>query len=302
MTDELVLLLVRLNLSLTAAIFLVLLLRAPIRRWCGADLAYNLWVLPPVALLGDIVASFISFAETGRLGGLMGSLRAPVLPDWAGEAWATGALGGLALMAATHIYALVQMRRGKLGPAVVGLIRPRLCLPRDFGDKFTPSEQRLIRAHERVHMERNDVLANTLFGVFRCAMWFNPVVHLAAMAIKQDQELACDAQVMDVFPDQRRRYAAAMLKAGAGPAGVCAFGTHPLSIRITAIVRGEPLPHPRVIGILFMGFCALSIIVLYASSFGNAPTAETFFGPYAANYIPTQEPAPPVQTLLALRP
>lgn len=267
MTNEVLLVLVRLNLSLSAAILLVLLLRGPVRRLSGADVAYALWVLPPLAVLGDLIGVFFSLVQTGQVHGLLPFWRPPVLPRWIEEAWLAGAVSGLLLMALAHGVALVRMRKGTLGPAVVGLIRPRLCLPRDFGEKFTPSEQRLIRAHERVHIIRNDVMANTLLGLLRCLLWFNPLVHMAAIAVKHDQEMACDAEVMDIYPDQRRRYAAAMLKAGVGPDGVCGFGSHPLEARIRAIVRGSPMPHPRIVGILLLAFGAFLLMGAYANSF-----------------------------------
>jgi beta-lactamase regulating signal transducer with metallopeptidase domain len=299
--NELALLLIRLNLSLGAAVILVLLLRGPIRRWSGADLAYNLWILPPLAVGGDLLALSLSMLEDGHVGRWLPSLTLPSLPSWFIPLWFAGATAGILLMAATHVAALVRMRRGTLGPAVIGLVRPRLCLPADFTDRFTPVEQRLIRAHERVHMERNDVLANVLMGVLRSTLWFNPLVHIAAAAMKQDQELACDAAVMDVFPDQRRRYAAAMLKAGVGPAGVCAFGSHPLSIRITAIVRGGPLPHPRVVGIVVLGVVAFAIVAVYASSFGEK-AAQVYLGPYAADQYRQLEQSAAKPAWLQLRP
>ena len=289
MTNELLLVLVRLNISLSAAILLVLFLRGPVRRISGADVAYALWVLPPLAVLGDLIGVFFSLVQIGRVGGLLPLWQPPVLPWWTEEVWLAGAVSGLILMALAHLVALVRKREGTLGPAVVGLIRPRLCLPKDFEDKFTPNEQRLIRAHERVHIVRNDVMANTLLGVLRCLLWFNPLVHMAAVAVKHDQEMACDAEVMELYPDQRRRYAAAMLKAGVGPAGVCGFGSHPLEARIHAIVRGGPMPHPRIMGIVLLSFGAFLLMGVYANSFASEP--EVLVGPYSAEYYAAYEAA-----------
>lgn len=299
MANELALLLIRLNLALGAAILLALVLRAPLRRWSGADLAYCLWVLPPLAIGADLLATAISYLETGAVDGLIPHVILPAAPAWLTTVWFVGAAAGLLFMIGMHGVALLQRRRGTLGPAVVGLIRPKLCLPKDFAQRFTPEEQRLIRAHERVHMERNDVLANALMGVLRCVFWFNPLVHVAAIAMKHDQELACDAQVMDVFPDQRRRYAAAMLKAGVGPSVVCNFGAHPLSVRITAIVRGGPQPHPRVLGIVLMGVMFMTLLLSYASTFGGQAIER-----YLADYgiVSVQPPAEEQIAWMMMRP
>jgi hypothetical protein len=69
----------------------------------------------------------------------------------------------------------------------------------------------LVLAHEQVHIDRRDALANLLQAAFQCVFWFNPLVHLAARRFRQDQELACDARVMAQYPNQRRAYAEALL-------------------------------------------------------------------------------------------
>ncbi len=274
MTTELAMALVRLNISLGVAVLLVLILRTPIRRWCGADLAYRLWILIPITLIGDLTAGVLTFPHSSLGPPIPADWVLPVLPVWTTKIWLGGVAAGLLMMAGMHLYMSIRVRRGTAGPAVVGLFRPRLCLPVDFTSRFTPAEQKLIRTHERMHLERNDVLANAAMGLLRCLLWFNPLIHLAAIALKHDQEMACDAGVMDAFPDQRRRYASTMLKAQLGPMGVCAFGSHPLEARIAAVVRGEPLPYPRVFGAVFMGAGLFLLVWSYAYTFHGATPGE----------------------------
>jgi beta-lactamase regulating signal transducer with metallopeptidase domain len=273
MTSELVLVLARLNLSLSAAILLVLLLRTPVRRWCGADVAYALWVLPPLVLLGDGVASLLSITQDAGSFSLLPAWVLPPLPAGVASVWAAGAALGLLAYAVAHLREFGRVRRGAAGPAVVGIVRPRLCLPRDFAERFTLEEQRLIRAHERAHLTRNDILANAGVALARCLFWYNPLVHIAAGALRHDQEIACDAEVMEEHPDQRRPYAEAMLKAQLGPAPLSAasfFARHPLETRIVAIARGAPQVYPRILGIFLLSVAAFYLLGFYALTLGGS--------------------------------
>lgn len=97
------------------------------------------------------------------------------------------------------------------GPALVGAFRPQIVLPEDFERRYSPEQQALILAHERCHLRRGDAQFTLLACVLRCVFWFNPLVHFAWPRFRLDQELACDAAVLQQFPGRRRDYADAML-------------------------------------------------------------------------------------------
>ncbi len=67
------------------------------------------------------------------------------------------------------------------------------------------------------------------------------MVHLAAREARVDQELACDATVLERLPGQRRRYAETLLKTqltdSLAPLGCHWVGAkaHPLEVRIQAL-------------------------------------------------------------------
>jgi hypothetical protein len=85
-------------------------------------------------------------------------------------------------------------------------------LPVDFESRYTRLERLLVFSHERSHLRRGDALWNAFVALMRCLFWFNPLVHLASTCFRVDQELACDAAVLEDFPRSRRTYANAMLK------------------------------------------------------------------------------------------
>ena len=70
----------------------------------------------------------------------------------------------------------------------------------------------MILAHENAHLRAGDARINAVAAAALCACWFNPLVHMAVYLMRLDQELACDAAVLDRFPRARRLYAEVLLK------------------------------------------------------------------------------------------
>jgi beta-lactamase regulating signal transducer with metallopeptidase domain len=249
-------LLVRINLAISLAILLVMVLRAPVRGFFGPRAAYGLWLLAPVSAMACFLPSLRTIPA--------GSLHQPPsvwedlfqIPAKLAQSPLAPAVWGLWLIGAALVATLfltAQARflrlagQGLAGPAIVGLLDPRLVLPADFAQRFSTEEQALIRAHERAHLDRDDPRANGLLAVVQCLFWFNPLVHLASHRIRLDQEMACDALVMTRFPGARRPYAGAMLKTQLShdrlPAG-CHWGSHPLEARIR-LLRAPAPSRPR---------------------------------------------------------
>ncbi|MBW8312062.1 MAG: TonB family protein, partial [Rhizobium sp.] len=156
-----------------------------------------------------------------------------------------------------------------LGPAVIGLWRPRLVLPADFSRRYSPEEQALVLEHERQHLRRGDLPAQALCSLLRCVFWFNPLLHLAAARFRFDQELACDAAVLARHPDARRRYGEVMLKTQLAdfglPLGCHWQSSHPLKERIAMLKL--PLPsagRARVASALIAASMALATFAAWA--------------------------------------
>ena len=260
--------LVRANLAAAAAILVVLLARRPVRRAFGARAAYWLWLLPPLMALAALApapqpGAWYAAPLVVAAPSLLPAGPAAQMPaDWraiAVAAWALGALicaGLLLAMQLRFTAALGRLRpdarlgrpvlrspRDGAGPAIVGA---SIVVPADFETRFTPQEQDAILAHERAHLARGDVLANAGSALAQCLCWFNPLVHLAAFQARLDQELACDATVVEARPALRRSYAEALLKTqllpSVPPVG-CTWPSraqHPLKERIAMLKSSPP--------------------------------------------------------------
>jgi beta-lactamase regulating signal transducer with metallopeptidase domain len=233
--------LIRINVVASLAILLVLLLRPLVLRWLGANVAYGIWLVVPIAVAATflpprerlVVVSSSEIVETTREPAsplapppavseetfepiaAIPSASVPALADALAVLWL---LGAVALLVRSTVNTRRLAADPSIGPALVGVFRPRLVLPSDFETRFDAQERALILAHEEVHRLSRHTVVNAVVEVARCANWFNPLVHLAANRIRTDQELACDATVIAARPSERRAYAQALLKAQRAPA------------------------------------------------------------------------------------
>lgn len=232
--------LLRSNLAASAAVLAILALRPAVRRWFGAETAYALWAAPPIAAVAILVPG--RMAEEG-------AKAAPGLAIGDGTmlillaAWLAGVAAVVVFLALGQAAFLRALKAGRAGPAVVGVICPRIVMPSSA--QFYSSEERaVVRAHEWEHIERGDPRARAVMAVFQCLFWFNPLAHLAAHLARLDQELACDAAVLRRRPGIRALYARTLMKtqlAGAPLPFGCywpARGRHPLETRV-ALLRAD---------------------------------------------------------------
>jgi beta-lactamase regulating signal transducer with metallopeptidase domain len=250
--------LLRVNLALAAATGLVLALRLPARGLFGPRIAYGLWTLVPLAALAMLApARVVTIAA------------APSAPSWellapgvavpaalaaprfdvgllVAGLWIAGGLASLAWLAWRQLQFGRAVAERRAGPAVIGVLRPRVIVPADFADRYTPREQLVVLAHEQTHIARHDSRINAAVALVRCVNWFNPAIHLLAHYLRIDQEFACDAQVVAAHPTARRSYAEAMLKAqlAARPLPLGCYwpapSAHPLAQRVRLLSRQAP--------------------------------------------------------------
>lgn len=225
-----------------AAVAAIAVLRLPTRQLLGPSAAYNLWALPPLAAFATPIVFLIFHANTPVTALFDLPVSLPIL----GLVWSLGALTLALLFAGAQARFMADVRAGRAGPAVIGLIYPRIVLPAEDAG-YTAEERELIRAHEREHVARKDPRAAALAALLQCLCWFNPLAHLAAYLLRLDQELACDAAVIRSRPQSRGLYAQTLLKTQLAatplPFGCYwpARGLHPLEVRIGLLKRRKSI-------------------------------------------------------------
>uniref|UniRef100_UPI0035CABF75 M56 family metallopeptidase n=1 Tax=uncultured Sphingomonas sp. TaxID=158754 RepID=UPI0035CABF75 len=234
----------------TLLMVVVLLLRAPVRKAFGADVAYALWLLPVLRLaLPPLPAAWHEAAVAPMLRAteqMTVLLAAPAVEtaaavptyDWLlptlALLWVPGAGAFIvwhtlahhrfcrrmidqAAESAEHDGVRIIETSAATGPLAFGIWRRYVAFPRDFTARFEVEERDLALAHELGHHARGDLIANWIALVVLGLHWFNPIAWRAFRAFRADQEIANDARVLaGLNPMRRHVYACAILKAAHG--------------------------------------------------------------------------------------
>ena len=246
----------------TVLMVAVLLLRGPVRRAFGPDIAYALWALPALRLLLPplpqswreiAVAPVIRASEQitvyviEPLGGDAAAPAAqyPSLGPILVSLWVLGAAAFIIWHSTVHARFCRRMldqtaRETEIeggiqlietgaasGPLAFGIWRRYVAFPRDFTERYDLEERNLALAHELGHHQRGDLIANWVALVVLAIHWFNPIAWRAFRSFRADQEIANDARVLaGKNPMLRHTYACAIVKAAHGGAVSAACHLH----------------------------------------------------------------------------
>ena len=343
MTNNLLACLIDANLAASLAILAILAIRRRARTLIGVRSAYALWLIVPAAMLATLAPPRIvtapapAPAASASVSAALASALAPVrstggtalptrpAPDMSQlllSLWLAGVGVSLAMLVVGQRRTLRQfgsitvdagdprLARASspgVGPAIVGVIRPRLILPADFETRFEPGERALILAHERTHLASGHAAINAVVALVQAVNWFNPLAHLAARCARLDQELACDAAVVSRCSGERHTYARALLKtqlAGAAPPLGCAWPSRSATVvtqRIELLAlatpgRGRLLAGGAVVTLLTMGtglaaWAAQPPVTEFAPAPGQVPAKAPTPVPSARQRLADSAPA-----------
>ena len=266
------------SLQLTVLIVLAWMLAALLRSFFDTRLAYAAWMLPlaafapaglaPVSMVDLSVFSVASSMADHATPAVAGSF------DWItllALVWLTVATVVLITVAWRQRRFVRWLVAGRIdfpvdrptglprwvpvhhsttcpGPMLVGLLPPRLFLP-----AVDQSVHPWVIEHERAHLRHGDPFWNVLILWLQAVFWFHPLVHLAAIRARRDQELAADhAVTARISSSQRGDYARLLLSANAVsmPPGALPWkSNHPVKERIMHCMHSNATPLTRTLGI-----------------------------------------------------
>ncbi|MBN2024643.1 MAG: hypothetical protein JW809_17835 [Pirellulales bacterium] len=101
--------------------------------------------------------------------------------------------------------------RCRVGPAVLGLVRPTVVLPEAVLAGKSAEELAPILAHELIHFRRGDLWVGVLQMIVKALWWFHPMVHAACRAVSLEAERCCDEAVVAELGGPPARYARLLL-------------------------------------------------------------------------------------------
>jgi TonB family protein len=327
MVSDLLALVLKTTIVMSVMVLIVLTLRMAGRRYLGAVATYWLWASIPVVMLAYLLPPWLPLRDamfsTTTLAAVqtIAAAAQPRFPqshllDLVAMLWLAGAIG-VAIFQTLQQYRFVHSlgvlraiapgiyRSGAANssPSLVGAWAPRIVVPTDFEQRYTPLQQELIVLHEQIHLQRGDAWVNVLLAVLRCLYWFNPLLHFAIHRLRNDQELACDALVLQQKPDARRPYAEAMLNTQLAVTGLpvgCQWqSSHLLEERIKMLTMHAPSRLRRRFGIaLIVAMIGTTATLAWATQSSTGTRVHTA-GDREATAIRTKPPKYPGEAMRA---
>jgi beta-lactamase regulating signal transducer with metallopeptidase domain len=159
---------------------------------------------------------------------------------------------------------------GLATPALGGLLRPVLLLPREWLARAPTRRDEHALLHDCAHLVRGDLWRDELCALARALLWFQPLAWIAVARLHALSELACDETVARALGAEARDYrdtlvlAARRLLAHPAPAGLRGFVGRPsaLVLRIERLDGGQARPPARVRVASAALACVLLVCVL----------------------------------------
>lgn len=278
-------------------ILAVLLLRRPVARAFGAQVAYALWALPLLRLVLppiELPAALAPQAPAAPVETVVVMADpAPVVAtpqpafDWSTAALALWLAGAMALL----VWRLVSYRRMRAGlladavkvgqagkvrlvetpavpaPVAFGVIDKVVALPMGFMGWRDRKARDLALAHELAHHARHDLLANMAAQPLLALHWFNPLAWAGWRAMRRDQEAACDARVLAEHGHQTREAYGRLIAGFAGgprlalaaPMACPVLGEKSVIHRLRSLTMPEPTQTRRRLGLGLICGAALAL-------------------------------------------
>ncbi|MCK0128198.1 M56 family metallopeptidase [Erythrobacter sp. F6033] len=204
---------------------------------------------------------------------------------------------------------------GTNAPIAFGVIDPVIAMPEGFMAQPNRTARDLALAHELAHHHGRDLLINIAVQPLFALHWWNPLGRYGWLALRRDQEAACDARVMSNQPiEGRATYANLIASFAAGPnvapsntalaapMACPVLGDKSIIHRLRSLNMTETSTRRRLAGRFMMGAAIIALpltaSITYAESIAPAAPAAPVApaAPLApgVNIAPPAPPAPPV--------
>jgi len=147
-------------------------------------------------------------------------------------------------------------------PAVLGVWKPLVVVPRDLVERLGQTQMRHVFAHELMHIERGDLAYQRLAAAVQIMHWINPLAWLVRRRLQSLQEMGCDRATIARLNETPERYRRTILEIvrplvnryGAPRHVMGLFGRSSIVARLRVLERHSPaMARPYSWGIaLFM--------------------------------------------------
>ncbi len=175
----------------------------------------------------------------------------------------------------------LKLVEGNLSPAVCGLFRPVILLPRLLVERLSAEQLHAVLLHEAIHLRRKDIWVNCAQALLQIVYWWHPLVWVANARIRRVREEAVDDAVMLALAGDADTYAPTLLEVAK-----LALNRPLTSLGIVGMIgimesrsalrqRIERLVHfraPRKAGLTFVSLCGIFVFSAVAVPMGQGPS------------------------------
>ena len=260
---------------------------ATTKYWTWVVTAFN-FVLPVGAVIDRLWAPHLAWATPlGAIGGTVWDMSQGRAAVVLAVIWITGALTMLVRLIlrlrgerrevqvpadrhhVTYSFAAdgipVSFESRQPGPAVGGVLYPRILLPIGIDRLLNQEELDAVLLHEMAHAKRRDNLIRLLYEVSLCALWFHPLIWLAGMRIALYRELSCDESVIRRAHGQALVSALAKLAVPERTLFLQATASSHLSDRLARLAEPSQAAHRAVSLLLTSLFTAVTVAGVFGT-------------------------------------
>lgn len=97
-------------------------------------------------------------------------------------------------------------------PFAVGLLKPRVVLPKIIQDNYSNEELNIILRHEYMHIKLGHLWCYFLWDILKCLLWLNPLLALCQRQFRMDLEDICDRVCIQNNDKTAQEYGLLLLK------------------------------------------------------------------------------------------
>jgi beta-lactamase regulating signal transducer with metallopeptidase domain/ketosteroid isomerase-like protein len=126
-------------------------------------------------------------------------------------------------------------------PAVCGLLRPTVLMPKALFEKLSPEKLRAVLIHELAHIKRADLWVNLVQTILQVVYFYNPFVWLTNAIVRRIREQAVDEMVLVALGAEAKSYSNTLIDIAE-----MAFWKANFSLRLIGVVESKKALHRRI--------------------------------------------------------
>ena len=171
-------------------------------------------------------------------------------------------------------------------PFTVGLLKPKIVLPKVMADSYSKDELKSVIQHEQTHIRLGHLWFGFAWDMLRCLLWINPLLTVFQKHFRADMEDICDRVCIQSSRRTAHEYGMVLLKtlkllssgSGTAPPTVTYVGEREfadMKRRMGEIASFRPYRKKLCVGMLATAFLMIAAMLLAVHTHSYARCNES---------------------------